>query len=121
MSANVDRLLRVNALLRRELADYVERDSVAPSGTLVSVTEVTTSVDLRHAAVGISVFGGGAKELAEVEKKLRHLRLEWQRRLGRNLSFKHTPVLEFHYDERMAAGDRVLEIIAKVEREEHDR
>ena len=66
MSAGVDRLTRVNALLKREIADYLESGAVIlPSGALISVTEVKSSVDLRNAVVFISVFGGGDEAKAE--------------------------------------------------------
>jgi len=55
----VDRLLRVNELVKRELAGLLERYPVPElSGVLVSVTEVSCSVDLRNAAVFVSVYGG---------------------------------------------------------------
>lgn len=62
MAEKVDRLTRVNALLKRELAEAIERDLVIPSGMLVSVTEVNVSVDLRNATVYVSIFGGKASD-----------------------------------------------------------
>ncbi len=114
MAGSVDRLTRVNELIKRELAQLAERDSIAPAGTLVSITEVNTSVDLRNATVYVSVFGGGNAAKRTVEKQLHLYRPEWQRRMATTLAFKHTPVLCFRLDERMAAGDRVLEIIDEV-------
>ena len=38
-------------------------------------------------------------------------RIEWQRMVARNLKFEHTPVLHFEFDDRLAAGDRVLQIL----------
>ena len=57
MAEKVDRLTRVNELLKRELAEAIERGLISAPGVLVSVTEVHASVDLRNATVYISIFG----------------------------------------------------------------
>ena len=112
----VDRLLRVNELVKRELAGLLERYPVPElSGVLVSITEVSCSVDLRNAAVSVSVFGGKAPARDAVMKHLAKMRPEWQRRLAVTLGFKHTPVLTFSFDDRQASGDRVLEILREME------
>ena len=57
----VDRLTRINELLKREIAELLERNPCPGAGNmLVSVTTVHCSVDLRNATVYVSVFGGGA-------------------------------------------------------------
>ena len=111
----VDRLTRVNELLKREIADLLERGELCPPGMLLSVTEVNTSVDLRNASVGISVFGGDAKAREAALHELEARRSDIQHRIGRTLKFKHTPVLAFHRDDRMERGDRVLEILNAAE------
>ena len=88
MAEKVDRLTRVNALLKRELAEAIERDLVIPSGMLVSVTEVNVSVDLRNATVYVSIFGGKASDRQAVMHGLAEERLNLQSRLGRTLAFK---------------------------------
>ena len=112
----VDRLLRVNELVKRELAGLLERYPVPElSGVLVSVTEVNCSVDLRNAAVFVSVYGGKTPARDAVMKHLAKMRPEWQRHLAATLGFKHTPVLSFELDGRQAAGDRVLELLREME------
>ena len=115
MAEKVDRLTRVNALLKRELAEAIERDLVIPSGMLVSVTEVNVSVDLRNATVYVSIFGGKASDRQAVMHGLAEERLNLQSRLG------HTPVLDFRLDTRTEKGDRVLELLQQAEREESGR
>ncbi len=108
----VDRLTRVNELLKREIAELLERNPVrGASSMLVSVTMVKCSVDLRNATVYVSVFGGGEEAEAEVLRHLHRFRSDLQKRIARDLGFKHTPVLSFKLDGRMAAGDRVLELL----------
>ena len=116
MGAAPDRLTRVNELIKREISDLIYRNSVSPSASvLVSVTEVRTSVDLRNATVSVSVFGGDNIARRVVLENLNAARRDFQSAMARTLGFKHTPVLLFRIDNRVAAGDRVLELLAEME------
>lgn len=115
MGAAPDRLTRVNELIKRELSELIYRNSVSPSSVLVSVTEVRTSVDLRNATVSVSVFGGDNIARRIVLENLNSCRRDLQSAMARSLGFKHTPVLAFRIDNRVAAGDRVLELLAEME------
>jgi len=115
----VDRLTRVNELLKRELARLIEEMPGRPASMLASVTQVNASVDLRQATVYVSVFGGDGAARRRFFGELEEERISFQHELGRTLGFKHTPVLTFRDDHRQAQGDRVLEIIAESERSEN--
>ena len=116
MSGAPDRLTRVNELIKREMSDLINRFSIAPSpSVLVSVTEVRTSVDLRNATVSVSVFNGDNIINRQVLENLNSARKDFQSAMARSLGFKHTPVLTFRIDKRVAAGDRVLELLAEME------
>ncbi|MBQ9788147.1 MAG: 30S ribosome-binding factor RbfA [Lentisphaeria bacterium] len=117
--AEVDRLTRVNELLKREIATILEKRLLERGNAfvLLSVTEVNTSVDLRNATVYISIFGNDNamkhKLMNEVEKS----RIQIQKDIAKNLKFKHTPVLNFKLDTRLERGDMVLELLNKSEEE----
>lgn len=112
MAEKVDRLTRVNELIKREIANYLEKFPLeSAEGMLVSVTEVNTSVDLRNATVSVSIFGGKDNERAGIFKELSSRRHDMQRVLAKTLAFKHTPVLAFKPDRRMELGDRVLALL----------
>ena len=112
MAEKVDRLTRVNELIKRELADYLEKFPVAAAtGMLVSITEVNPSVDLRNATVSVSIFGGKNSDRSDIFHELAAKRHDMQRVLARTLAFKHTPVLNFKPDHRLEMGDRVLAIL----------
>ena len=115
----VDRLTRVNELLKRELARLIEEMPGRPASLLASVTQVNASVDLRQATVYVSIFGGDASARRRFYGELENERVSFQHELGRTLGFKHTPVLTFRDDRRQEQGDRVLEIIAASERAEN--
>ena len=115
----VDRLTRVNELLKRELADGLEKSLLfSTGGALVSVTEVKTSVDLRNATVFISIFVPKNGNKNAIWNEILERRADLQKQIGRNLKFKHTPVLSFKLDERMEEGDRVLQLLNEMEENE---
>ncbi|MDD4817713.1 MAG: 30S ribosome-binding factor RbfA [Victivallaceae bacterium] len=108
----VDRLVRVNELIKREIAGCLESGRLLmPEGSLISITEVKSSVDLRSAEVFFSVFGGGDAAPMTALRALNRQRIELQDAIGRNLKFKHTPKLKFTIDDRMAEADRVLRLL----------
>ena len=116
MSGAPDRLTRVNELIKREMSELITRYSIAPSPSmLVSVTEVRTSVDLRNATVSVSVFGGDKIAQRMVLENLNAARRDFQSAMARTLGFKHTPVLAFRIDKRVAAGDRVFALLEELE------
>jgi ribosome-binding factor A len=111
MSA-VSRIVRVNELLKRELGRLITSKNIAPSSSiLVSITGVKTSSDLRHAIVFFSVFGGDKETPNEVLRTLRNRRSELQHEISQVVSLKYTPVLKFELDTRIAAGDRIFELL----------
>ena len=116
MGAAPDRLTRVNELIKREMSELIPRYSISPSpSVLVSVTEVRTSVDLRNATVSVSVFGGDKIAQRMVLENLNASRRDFQSAMARTLGFKHTPVLTFRIDKRVAAGDRVFALLEELE------
>ena len=113
----VDRLTRVNELLKRELALLIETMHGRPASMLASVTQVNASVDLRQATVYVSIFGGTPAQRRAFFSELETERVDFQHKLAVSLGFKHTPVLTFREDRRQEQGDRVLAILAENERE----
>ena len=116
---NYKRLDRVNELLRREIADMMERMDFHMDNCLVTVSEVVASPDLRHAKVFISILGG--KHVSQKEKVLHFMethRHHLQTKIAKDIIMKYTPVLEFIIDDSIEKGDRVLSIISEMEKQE---
>ena len=114
-----DRLTRVNELLKREIADNLEKCLLfSGGGALVSVTEVKTSVDLRNATVFVSIFVPKNGNKNDIWNEILTKRIEIQRNIAKNLKFKHTPVISFKLDERLEEGDRVLQLLKEMEEHE---
>lgn len=112
------RIARVNEILKREIADLLERKSFKDGSCLISITEVKTSPDLRHATVYVSIFGGDDKTKRSAVQFLLKNRYDLQKKIARDIVMKYTPVLEFIVDKKIADGDRVLSIIRELEKDE---
>ena len=105
---------RVNGLLRLEISQLVSRELRDPrlSG-VVSITQVDTSGDLRHARVFISVLG--TKEKKEQALKGIHSASGFIRReLKGRLSLKYVPELSFQLDQSMEDAEHMLDVIDRI-------
>jgi ribosome-binding factor A len=113
---NVDRITRVNELLRREIAEALFLAIREPDfdPTAVTVTHVLTHRDLRQARVLVSVRGAPTDQ-ARVLALLHKYRGAIQTRINRDLVLRFTPRLEFTLDESIARGDAVLSLLARME------
>lgn len=108
------RIARVNDLIRKEISELLMREIRDPRlGGLLSVTEVDTSPDLRHAKVFVSVMGS-EEEKRRVEEGLAAASGFLRRSLGERLSLRHIPQLDFQRDESIERGSHLLELIKEV-------
>lgn len=112
---SIDRIERVNALLRREIGEAVPTvmgnegiDCVA-----ITITQVQVSRNLRHASVSVSILGH-EQERGMMMRKLAHRHAEFQRLINRDMKLKYTPVLQFRLDESIEKGDHVLDVLTKL-------
>ncbi|HXR28866.1 MAG TPA: 30S ribosome-binding factor RbfA [Solirubrobacteraceae bacterium] len=115
------RMRRVDEAIRQVIGDALAADLKDPRVGFVTVTDVRTSPDLRHARVYVSVLGehGRASAPEQRESTLEGLRSAHgflQARLASELRLKRTPTLEFAYDETTDRAMRVEELIEEIER-----
>ncbi len=111
------RMRRVDEAVRQVIGDAVAGDLKDPRVGFVTVTDVRTSADLRHARVYVSVLGA-AGEPSERRPSarprstgLRSAHGYLQARLAGELRLKRTPTLEFVYDETTDRAMRVEQLI----------
>ena len=110
MSAGGGRMRRVDEAVREVLGDAVSQDLKDPRVGFVTVTEVRTSPDLRHARVFVSVLGTPAEQEATLEG-LRSAHGVLQAKINRELHLRRTPQLTFEYDESVERGVRMSQLI----------
>lgn len=78
----------------------------------VTITDVQTSPDLRHATVFVSVFGSG-RERSESLAVLEEMRIGLQTEIATHLRMKNTPILKFEYDDSVERASQINELINK--------
>ena len=112
---SVDRLERVDSLLKRVIADAMFRilqgDSIGPG--LITVTGVQCARNLRNATVKVSVFGEPELQQRALGHLIHHTH-EFERVINREVRMKFTPQLRFELDHSIEKGDAVLAILDKL-------
>src|SRR5215204_4549234 len=88
------RMRRVDEAVREVLSGAITQELKDPRVGFVTVTAVETSPDLRHARVFVSVLGDDP-----------------QRRVANELTLKHTPTLDFTYDDSVDRSLRIQELL----------
>jgi ribosome-binding factor A len=101
---------RVDAAVRQVVGDAVAHDIKDPRVGFVTVTDVKTTSDLRHARVYVSVLGNRKKREASIAG-LDSAHGIIQRKLALELRLKRTPELEFVLDETTANAFRLERLI----------
>ena len=119
--ASVDRIVRINELLKRVLADLMETLGFnEEQGRLISVTRVECASNLKSARVYISILGAkDEEEELRIIRRLIERKSEIQALMSQEVILKYTPVLQFIHDRSVADGDRVLDLLRHMEDENH--
>ena len=117
--ASVDRLVRVNELLKRVLADLLETLGYnEEQGRIISITRVDCASNLKTASVYVSILGAkNEEEEARIVRRLIERKAEIQSLMSKEVILKYTPVLHFVLDHSVADGDRVLDLLRYMEDE----
>ena len=113
---SIDRLTRVNQLLKQEIAESLFRVVNDPGADIgaVTVTRVVTSSNLRQARVFLSIRGDEARQHHLLRKVMSHRR-DIQESIARHVVLKYTPHVSFELDHSIEEGDHVLDLIQKIE------
>jgi len=110
---------RTERLIQREISALLERALNDPRLCgLISVTGVRLSPDFRYAKVFVSTLSdeAGKKDvLAALTTASGFLRRE----LASRLRLRSIPQLDFHYDDSIERGTRLLTLIGQVSDSEH--
>lgn len=111
--APTERMRRVNEALREVLAEGI--DGLGDPGIgFVTVTGVQATSDLTEAAVYVSVLGNQTKR----DRSMRALERAsgvLQAQVARQLGFRRTPLLTFHYDETLDRALRMQSLLEQAE------
>ena len=109
-SRMTDRMRRVNEAVREVVSARLAEGLRDPRIGFVTVTSVDTSSDLRQARVYVSVLGD-PEQRDETMAGLESAHGLLQQSVARELRLKHTPTLQFVFDESIERGMRISELL----------
>lgn len=108
--AKSQRLARIEGEMQRVLSTLVSREVRDPRVGNVTITAVAVAPDMSTARIWFMPFGGkhSPEEVGEgLGRAAGFLRGE----LGRALSLRHAPKLEFIYDQQIENADKLTRLI----------
>ncbi|MGH2904700.1 MAG: 30S ribosome-binding factor RbfA [Solirubrobacteraceae bacterium] len=113
------RMRRVDEAIRQVLGDAVAGEVKDPRVGFVTVTDVRTSSDLRHARVYVSVLGEAGRASTDEQREatmagLRSAHGFLQSKVASELHLKRTPTIELFYDDTTDRALRVDELIDQI-------
>ena len=109
-----NRIGRINEEIQKELASLL-RNLKDPrvQNTMISITRVETTPDLRYAKVYVSFLQ--EEKAADAMKGLKSAGGYLRRELGRALQLRYTPELMWALDDSITYGAKMLELINSLE------
>ena len=111
---------RFNRLLREEISRLLAREIRDPRISEVSITDVSTSEDLRHADIFYACREQSEEQRAEIQKGLERACGFLRGRLGRNLHIRKAPDIRFKLDGSIDYGAHIDTLLNTLNLEDED-
>ncbi|MFL5725720.1 MAG: 30S ribosome-binding factor RbfA [Chloroflexota bacterium] len=108
------RTQRIDELLRQEIGDIFRRDVDDPRIGFVTITDVETAPDLRHARMSVSVIGQPDERKATLAA-MGHAMPFVRHELGKRLRLKRIPEFHLELDDSVERGTRVLQLLNELD------
>jgi ribosome-binding factor A len=113
------RTLRVSGVLQAEISRLLTQQRLF-EGTIITVTAVDVTSDLRQAFVYVS-FLENTQSAERILHTLAKQAFDFQKEIAKRTGLKNTPKLTFRYDENLERGDKVLDLLQRVAEEDKQR
>ena len=115
------RIEQVNKLIRRELSEIIQHQLKDPRlDALITMTEVSTSPDLKYAKIFVSRLGDDDEKKQEIMKVLAVAANFLRKELMRNLSLRRIPELNFFWDDSIKQGIHISQLIDRLNEEKNE-
>lgn len=108
---------RVADLIKAEISGILLKEIRDPRISMVTITGVKLTDDLRSAKVFYVKMGEDTLS-RDVEEGLQKASGFLKRELGKRLQLRYVPALTFIYDRSFEYGDKIERLLAKVKKEE---
>ena len=114
-----NRILLINEEIQKELSALI-RNLKDPrvQDTMISITHVETTPDLRYAKIYASFLQ--EEKASDALKGLKSASGYLRRELGRSLNLRYTPELQWALDDSITYGAKMLKLINSLEVESND-
>ena len=114
-----NRINRINEEIQKCLADRIrELKDPRVSGTMISITRVETTPDLRYTKVYVSFLE--ENKAADAMKGLKSAAGWLRREIGHALNLRYTPQIMWALDDSIVYGAKLLELINSLEVSDDD-
>jgi len=105
-----NRIVRINEEIQKSLADSLRTvKDPRVADTMISITRVETTPDLRYAKVYVSFLE--ESKAADAMKGLKSAGGYLRRKTGQDLKLRYTPELVWALDDSITYGAKMLELI----------
>jgi len=115
-----NRVRRVAEQIKKDIGGIINYEIKDPGvANLTSVTDVSLSKDLRHAAVYVSIYGSDAEKeetLQALNRAAGFIRSE----IGKRIRLRHTPEINFRLDNSIEYGAYIESVIKSLKEEDDD-
>jgi ribosome-binding factor A len=98
--------------IQQKISEMLLHEIRDPRSSFVTITSVTISRDLAKAKVNWSVLE--ERHRSKVQHMFEHAKGFLRREVAREINIRSAPILEFHYDEGLAAADRIEKLLRDV-------
>jgi ribosome-binding factor A len=112
---------RLNEVFKREISKVIERDINDPRlNSLISITRVETSSDIRHAKIYVSITGN-VNSRDEVMAGFNDANNFIRRKLASCVRLRTIPKFTFYYDDSIERGAKILNVMNEIMNTEDSR
>lgn len=105
---------RIASLIRKNLAEIIQRELKTPHLGFLSIPEVKVSKDISYAKIYVSFFF--EKDIEEGMKALEHSKGFIRSSLAKKMDTRRCPRLIFIYDDSYQKEERIIEILEKAKK-----
>lgn len=110
----MERIQRVNQLVKKELGQIILREFDFPKNVLVTITRVETSSNLIHTRIYVSVLP--EEQASQVLQILNGRIYEIQQLLNKRLRMRPIPKIQFIEEKITREAGRIEELLEKIKR-----
>lgn len=108
-----ERMRKVNEEIRTQVSRIIAQEAELPLGAFVTVTQVDTSRDLKHSKVYVTILPDTLRgsTLSALHRSVASV----QKMLGKHITMKFTPKLQFVLDEGQVKAQGIFHAIDAID------